>query len=1075
MKVAKEEKMKESNVRVSLESEASALKAEITTLQQTCGAGAGNGDVKVLQACLSDKETEINRLKELANQEKMRADSEQKIAENEKEVKEAHKLMEKEKNISVEKGMQLAKIEEGYRLQQVHLGKQVNEMKMKLASEVSKIKGATKRFEAEKQVLLVEKRNAEAAEAERRLVVLKKTAEEKSGADAELFKVEEQKKLAELRCRLKENFNARPSMSNLSDRSVIERDKMRKRILDTVECIENLSSEDKKLNMQVEYKLSDLLGKMDKSIEQGSETVNNHENHLQAKNDRAHKKRRTTDTFVYEKKGTDEIKSGVWGCKWLQTHSRLPLQNMPNTLKMNVTTQFGNPDVSQMHREVENEFVKPSSTTIGACDPLRRNMQSTPFLAPSGRNCADSITGINSNLEPLISGSNRTTIQSSAVNSSTMSFSDAQLTGSQERGALQVTISTKLTEENCYERPSMSNPSDISVIESDKMRKRILDTLECIENLSSESKKLNMQIEDKLSDLHGKMDKSIEQGREIVNNHEGHLQAKGDRAQKKRRTTDTFVYETKGTDKKKSGVCEVAVGDGNVVKLLDLQNASDEECYRRAKNAPLSPSLPEIEQFDMHKLKPFLEEVRHEDLMSQRGLFPSSGCDVIDIEIDSNNKKIDAFRVPFNTHHKPAQARKTDVKLPGSLHNQLPNLCFFLSDPEDNGSICRTFWAARSCIPRCSLDTQTEWAVASILNAVEMEEMPLQREKHSVLLSLLLFNFNMITAMKFGKIWSGDLILCLNSYAEHIHRVMTDADTRILFLEKFSLQELLCLIEDFLIEGKVMSKSESRTNSFLDGVDTLSSEVASNEQLVAASIILASLCAATDHVEFICEASYKILRLCRWDSMMVLTILHIFANLGGRKYFELDNFGLLMIVLKSLVTFMEGESVSVTTASGLPSMNQLHTELCTSDKCPFSEGAESIDIVTLSLLLKIHNCLLQQAEQFDSSNFRFLSDNHNAGHWSNLEVVQCASSSNCDAPCCLKKHVICPTQPDVLLNVTTCQLTDILSLLELVASKMSWQWANVKLVPQLLNMLDSCVVENFAVASIISLLGQLGR
>ncbi|TKY45921.1 PFB0145c isoform X2 [Spatholobus suberectus] len=95
--------------------------------------------------------------------------------------------------------------------------------------------------------------------------------------------------------------------------------------------------------------------------------------------------------------------------------------------------------------------------------------------------------------------------------------------------------------------------------------------------------------------------------------------------------------------------------------------------------------------------------------------------------------------------------------------------------------------------------------------------------------------------------------------------------------------------------------------------------------------------------------------------------------------------------------------------------------------------------------------------------------------WSNLEVVQCASSTNCDAPCCLKKHVICPTQPDVLLNVTTCQLTDILSLLELVASKMSWQWAKCpNLFPSFFNMLDSCVVENFAVASIISLLGQLG-
>lgn len=273
--------------------------------------------------------------------------------------------------------------------------------------------------------------------------------------------------------------------------------------------------------------------------------------------------------------------------------------------------------------------------------------------------------------------------------------------------------------------------------------------------------------------------------------------------------------------------------------------------------------------------------------------------------------------------------------------------------------------------------------------------------------------------------------------------VLTDADTRILFLEKNSLHELLCLIEDFLIEGKVLFKSivptetspesDMRNNSFLDGVDTLSSEVASSEQLVAASIILASICAATDYVGFISEASYNILRLCRWDSSTVLTILHIFANLGGRMYFDLGNSGLMVTVLKSLVMFLEEGSISVTTASCLPSINQLHTELCANFKCPFSEGVQSIDIVTSLLLEKIKNCLFQQAKQFDSSNFRFLSDNYNVGLWSNQEGVSCANSMNCDTPCCLKEHVACPTQPDV---VTLCQISDVLSLLELVANKM---------------------------------------
>jgi hypothetical protein len=158
---------------------------------------------------------------------------------------------------------------------------------------------------------------------------------------------------------------------------------------------------------------------------------------------------------------------------------------------------------------------------------------------------------------------------------------------------------------------------------------------------------------------------------------------------------------------------------------------------------------------------------------------------------------------------------------------------------------------------------------------------------------------------------------------------MTDADTKVLLLEKFSLLGLLRLIEDFLIEGKVMLKifvptetssdSNLRNDSFLDGIDTLCAKEATDEQLVAASIILASLCAATDYIGFISEASYNILRLCRCDSFVVLTILHIFANLGGRTYFNSCSYGLMVTVLKSLVMFLEGGSVSVTT-SCLPAL-----------------------------------------------------------------------------------------------------------------------------------------------------------
>lgn len=445
---------------------------------------------------------------------------------------------------------------------------------------------------------------------------------------------------------------------------------------------------------------------------------------------------------------------------------------MPSMQKSVVMAQLCNLGMPQMHSHVQNELMKPCSISIRACDSLRRNMQNIPLVAISEGNYTECITGIGSKLEPLTRDSDRAMIQSYAVNSSTASFSDAHLVGSQERGALQVTAATKSAEENFNARSNMLNPSDRSVIEHDKMRKRIHDTIECITNLSSEGKKLNMQLEDRLSDLCGllysKMDKSFEGGREMATNHRDNLQEKSDRVHKKRKKSHrakagTFVDDKKETEELKAGVCENVNGcrqitcptsytqttqacrerrifdasinfdevyDGNVMKLLDLENAVDEERYRRARNTPLSPSFPEIETFDMDNLKPSLEEVLHADLLGQGELLPSTRCDVIDVEINSNMQKSDASTVPCNAH-KFTQARQTDIKLPdtgtGSLHDQLPNFYLVLSDREDISSISRTFDATRNCIARCSLDTQPEWAVASILTAVEAEEMSLQK------------------------------------------------------------------------------------------------------------------------------------------------------------------------------------------------------------------------------------------------------------------------------------------------------------------------------------------------------------
>lgn len=229
-KIEKEENLKELNAKVSLENEVSALKSEITALQQKCGTGAQeeNGDVKALKADY-DRDKEIERLKKLVEKEKKRADSEKKVAVNEKKkAAEASKLL--------DKGMQLSKIEaekaEEYRLQQVRLEKEVTETKMKLASELSKFEEAIKRVETEKQKLLVEKRNAESKmkkAQEQAEVEKQKAAREKQHAD-------EQKRLAQ------DNWTSANEAKHLAYQRSQELLKDKKVIEDLKQKIHELSS-----------------------------------------------------------------------------------------------------------------------------------------------------------------------------------------------------------------------------------------------------------------------------------------------------------------------------------------------------------------------------------------------------------------------------------------------------------------------------------------------------------------------------------------------------------------------------------------------------------------------------------------------------------------------------------------------------------------------------------------------------------------------------------------------------------------------------------------------------------------
>jgi hypothetical protein len=284
---------------------------------------------------------------------------------------------------------------------------------------------------------------------------------------------------------------------------------------------------------------------------------------------------------------------------------------------------------------------------------------------------------------------------------------------------------------------------------------------------------------------------------------------------------------------------------------------------------------------------------------------------------------------------------------------------------------------------------------------------------------------------------------------------MSEVETRSVFEDFGFLDALLSLIEEFLIDGRVMVYNNTSSETFitcdsridfvLDGVNImLLYEVASANQLVAGSIILASICAAVDQIGIICEASYNIFRRHSTDSSLVLTIIHVFAYMGGQKFFSLSNYGLMMTVLKSLVLLLEGINLSGNAASCPSFLREDQIQFHPCSKCPFSEGAVSVDTAASLLIEYLQNYAalgttnIDVIKSFNSLNSKVLFDNFKSEEGLSHEGVHYVADMNCDASCCLDKYDMPTTQSDSLVDMTLCRLSDVLSLVELLACCMVW-------------------------------------
>ncbi|XP_055800589.1 uncharacterized protein LOC129870035 isoform X2 [Solanum dulcamara] len=777
------------------------------------------------------------------------------------------------------------------------------------------------------------------------------------------------------------------------------------------------------------------------------------------------------------------------------------------------------------HYHLGNDSVQLAAVVS---DPSKQIIKcSEPSLPICGGNNPGSISGINSKLEPLLRGSNKKVLQSSAMNSSSASFSDRLLVGSQERCA-SLTTSAKSTEGKLDIEPTISslsgdarkkcNENVVAIAESNvkspisciyterrasnhKRMSRSSDAIEYNGNLNSEGNKWQRQLSQKISLHDGMLNSRTDRLRDEKKHSVADMQhdsfSEHFRSTKKRKTScelgpqllnGNSVAKTKfDSSAVNSDVCthpspnvynlpetaqdckdgeEDDLGDidelvsGDYIKLLNLDNDTDEESYRRAIEMPLSPTLPEIQYHNSMALVP-INTPLCEGFSNARGSVASSACKL------SCSSYSDTLEALFRSDLAAPASEELQISLERrvvSLQDEFATYCVIFSNNNDENSISSVYRATSRCLAQCSASSDTSFRsiLVTLLNLQEISN----EEKTCVFFSLLLLYISDTATRAFGDDWERDLILFINSVAQHIYTELSREDMRRVLVESCNLYDVLSLMEDFLLHGKLLvhsvssdSKlaSNSVINLILDGRSiSLCKQPAPTQLLLTGGILLASVCAAVDHIGFVCEASCNILRTLRSDA---LDILHIFAYLCGSKYITLKEYGLAMTVVKSLVMLLHNNRSSPNPLSCVASTVESLSKICSGSKCPFSKSAASMDAVASLLLnsLESYSCSAVGLDLMESLN-------------SSRHGIKCDGRKTEEST----DNVVDLVQSAYVTLGDSSQFIDTLALVELVAGFMSWDWMFDKIACPLLNLLEYCSTEHNA-AAITTLLGQLGR
>ncbi|KAF2317910.1 hypothetical protein GH714_041230 [Hevea brasiliensis] len=873
-----------------------------------------------------------------------------------------------------------------------------------LVLEFLKFEDAIKRFEVEKQGIVMEKKHTDTelreVEELRKLVEVnrKMALEEKSRADQLSCQIEESRhKIEELQKQIEELLSYRrvvEASANLPGKEV----KTKSRKLKLLE---------RRLKLEkMRLKYAKQVAKLEKIR---SSTLQQELGRIKVDSDQISQRLDSLDKW---------FSSGV-ECREDLEKDGVSVNMQRSKLKR----KFGDLEPSQKYVPKESEL-KPSCMAKATCYPLSQSLYHKSRLLPACKgDCTESISSIDSQLKSLHEGSYKKMLQSSAINSRSASFSDSKLLDSQEMGAFvsksekwvensdgQTTISgvsgevTKMQfNENLavVAENSIRNPLGVDssrrVNGQNRKWKKMVDAIESIEFLYSEGKKFDVQMEEKLCVLHGMLNREIEKPLDELKLVEasalGGSYAKHERGHKRKAPCDETIIMQHfcSIDEQKeivpignevlddANACRHAspsvinqlgiplecikglsdsfesdlaimeriekVENGVYMKLLDLDNTADEESYRKALEMPLSPNLPEIEIssadiFDMDKFEAGYSV--HGGLSNEKGIkVPSHSFDVVDVEISSKNLTCNALGTSCDELLQGNQGlvnsfdmfgnengycnmeieRASDKQTGGdsevlkisnipisrdgalkfsseskleSVHDNIPAYCVVFANTKDSSSVSRIFCATRTCVVHCSLDTETQCMVQKILDVIK--------------------------------------------WKRNFYPMVSGVDTRSSVAGLGCLNELLHLIEDFLINGQVMvladvssetlSEFGSRMNIFLDGLNiNMFSKPASADQLVAGSIILASICKAIDRIEIIFEASYNLLRIRKYD----IGTMH-------QHLMELDN----------LSNSLAKESLSAEIVSCALLVNC--DASCSTNKCVMPSDSNCVDSRTLCYL-----------------------------------------------------------------------------------------------------------------------------